>query len=360
MKKEIFIHIGPPKTGTSAIQKWLSEHRKELKKQGLYYPDHRTDENGVSSGNLLSIFSRKEDNSLYIDTTKVASLLSCFYSNNKYNKLLLSSEFFFMRMNEVREAIPDAIFIGYLRNPIEKRESQYNQGVKRALFKHKYPNKTHHNAQDLSILTKYIKSHTCSKLILRPYGPQFFSGGNIASDLLETIDLNKTEAKLPNINNSYNLEALELKRWLNNFPLGNIATKIDICLQSFDSGVAEYTLINPEILKKQLKIDLKAIRLFFELVDTNFSEDFIGNIINSKKQKFYDQELESSKLVNVMRYLKRKLGNESKILLKILENDKETKNDYAIIFIEILKEKNTYELIKKNISIKLKVFNFFH
>ncbi len=54
----IIIHIGPPKTGTSAIQKWLKDHTDDLKQCGVYYPEHLEDSNGVSSGNLLSIFER--------------------------------------------------------------------------------------------------------------------------------------------------------------------------------------------------------------------------------------------------------------------------------------------------------------
>jgi hypothetical protein len=37
MKKEIFIHIGDAKTGTSSIQNYLSYNRLELKKKGILY-----------------------------------------------------------------------------------------------------------------------------------------------------------------------------------------------------------------------------------------------------------------------------------------------------------------------------------
>lgn len=355
MKKEIFIHFGPPKTGTSAIQKWMNENSKLLQKQGLYYPAHSIDKNGVSSGNLLSIFSRGEDSSLYIDSNKVNTLLDFFYSSGKYSKLLLSSEFFFMRMHEVRMAIPDATFIGYLRNPIDKRESQYNQGVKRASFKHKYPNKIHKNAQDFSVLSKYIQEFTCANLVLRPYGDVFFTNSNIASDLLNTIGLKINQLVLPDVNNSYNLEALELKRWLNNFPLNNLAHSIDLHLQSFDAGITDYTLIKPEVLNKQLDIDLRIINSFFELIDVSFSDKFITNAKDSKKKKYYSQNFKSSELRQAMIYLKNKLGSQSEVLLDILEHHEEGASEHGTLFIKILKERSFYKRIINKLANK---FNF--
>jgi hypothetical protein len=38
-KRVCYIHIGPHKTGTSAIQRFLKEHRPELLKQGYFVPE---------------------------------------------------------------------------------------------------------------------------------------------------------------------------------------------------------------------------------------------------------------------------------------------------------------------------------
>ena len=39
MKNTLLLHIGTPKTGTTALQKFLSENSEELKKQGWDFPD---------------------------------------------------------------------------------------------------------------------------------------------------------------------------------------------------------------------------------------------------------------------------------------------------------------------------------
>lgn len=39
MENTLLLHIGTPKTGTTALQKFLSENSEELKKQGWDFPD---------------------------------------------------------------------------------------------------------------------------------------------------------------------------------------------------------------------------------------------------------------------------------------------------------------------------------
>ncbi|MFT4941694.1 MAG: hypothetical protein ACI88A_004764, partial [Paraglaciecola sp.] len=128
--KKIFIHIGPPKTGSSAIQNWLCNNADYLSRQGIYYPTHDSDVNKISSGNVLSIYDRQEDKSLEFNESKVTELLERF-NNGDWHTLLLSSEYFYNNCEELSKIFQDAIFIAYIRSPLEFLESTYNQSVKR-------------------------------------------------------------------------------------------------------------------------------------------------------------------------------------------------------------------------------------
>ena len=71
LNKEIYIHVGPPKTGTSAVQKWLSSNQSFLKKQGVFYPSHSVDANGVSSGNVKSVYDIDENKQLCLNKSSL-------------------------------------------------------------------------------------------------------------------------------------------------------------------------------------------------------------------------------------------------------------------------------------------------
>ena len=45
----VYIHVGTPKTGTSAIQVFFTKNRKLLKEKGVCYPDLGFDFPGIKS-----------------------------------------------------------------------------------------------------------------------------------------------------------------------------------------------------------------------------------------------------------------------------------------------------------------------
>lgn len=112
------------------MQKWLSSNQSFLRKHRVFYPSHSVDSNVVSSGNLKSIYDFDEEKQLSLNQVRLSNLLDEF-NTNEHSLLLLSSEFFFRQMEELKLHIPNANFIAYVRNPMEIRESSYNQSVKR-------------------------------------------------------------------------------------------------------------------------------------------------------------------------------------------------------------------------------------
>ncbi|WP_296046097.1 sulfotransferase, partial [uncultured Alteromonas sp.] len=131
MKKRVIFHVGPPKTGSSAIQQFLHQHRQQLLASGVLYPAHSVDENGISSGNAREVCSEDAEGRLALDQQKLTRLLDAFQQNPKATILLLSSESFFRIVDDITEAVPAAEIICFLRNPVEFQLSIYNQSVKR-------------------------------------------------------------------------------------------------------------------------------------------------------------------------------------------------------------------------------------
>lgn len=278
----VFIHIGPPKSGTSAIQKWLNEHREYLLTNGVYYPEHEIDENGVSSGNLLSLFSQDEGD-FVIDKNKVTDTLEHFRASGA-EKLLLSSEFFFKRMEQLAEYIPNAIFVGYLRFPLEVAESSYNQGVKRHAQVNAFGLPATPRAYQLEILSKLINKIGKGRFILRPYNQVCFKGNSILADFLSLFDIEPINVSNKKVNTSYTLEGLEFKRWFNQFNLGSLQEDMDRFLQREQSGTQSYSFVPPKIFEAFKSEFVEQMRTFCEENGVENSAMFIQQCEQSEQK----------------------------------------------------------------------------
>ncbi|WP_209597627.1 hypothetical protein [Ruegeria sp. HKCCSP351] len=102
-KKTLFMHIGAPKTGTSAFQTYCAEHSDILfEKHGLLYPDlsnnfHIAASGGITSGNgllIASVFLRENKNTIDASEEGLRQLDAAMslLRGDECRKLLISSE----------------------------------------------------------------------------------------------------------------------------------------------------------------------------------------------------------------------------------------------------------------------------
>jgi hypothetical protein len=298
----VYIHIGPPKTATSAIQNWLQNNRNLLLSHGIFYPEHSVDENGVSSGNVLEVFDRIEDKKLITSEVKIKKLLrDC--ENNKCNTLLLSSEFFFLEVSNILKVFPQAQMIVYLRFPLDVIESTYNQAVKRHNGTKDFDLPKEPKAYHLTCLENMLIKHGMERFIVRFYEKSMFVNGDIISDFNSIIGLENDLPSSDIINSSYTFEALELKRWLNTFLPVDYQQRIDSFLQSYNYGASSYSLIKPKQHNYYVEWFIAKLDAFFENYPIDGSQQYL-NAIRSKVQKdFIPQTLsveEFKRIVNAM------------------------------------------------------------
>ncbi len=218
---KIYMHIGTGKTGSSAIQAFLSLNYKLLKKNGILFPSPPNIEKQqpfqTTSGNGTEILKLMQLNLIDELEEKIKQ-----YSKMKLDVLISSENI----INLIPICFDDIIrlakkyniiFIVYVRRPDEFLLSEYNQKVK-----------NHGESENLLIredmhpiygaLYKMVKQFDKENLIIKPYEKQQFKGGNIYSDFLEAIGLEFTDKyKLPNkvVNPSLSLDAMEYKKTIN-------------------------------------------------------------------------------------------------------------------------------------------------
>lgn len=248
MTKRVLIHTGPGKTGSSALQQWLTTHRQELLEAGVLYPAHGLDGNGVSSGNREELMDIVEVDGKprHVVNAKKAEALRASLSASSCHTLLLSSEFFFPAIVDLQKVLPEAEFVAYVRNPIELIESNYNQSVKRHDETKPFTPPERFHAGVFAHVGRLLSTKSPPRLVLRPYGDDLFVGGDIVSDLLDVAKVAGLAPMPQRVNASYTLPALEFKRHANHFSLGPLQPVIDRTLQGYTVGVSEYSLVAPE------------------------------------------------------------------------------------------------------------------
>ena len=301
------IHIGPPKTGTSAIQKWLKDHADCLMSNGVYYPEHQQDSNGISSGNFLSVFSAHNGDYVYSpqklqDTIAKAQAANC-------HTLLLSSEFFFSRLPTLLKAIPDAQCIAYVRNPAQLHESHYNQSVKRhgntAVIKRAESLPMH----TLKRLGEYGQQ-LGKKLTLRAYHDDLFVNKSIICDFLSVVFNNNDidfDVKAPErVNPGYCLEALEIKRCFNYYELGQYAGRLDRVLQAYDKGIKQFTFVGKHQFNDYKRQSIRWIERLAEQVPFEQAGELVDVIKNQPHQDFFKQEVSKAQCLDVFNFILKK------------------------------------------------------
>lgn len=144
--KELYIHIGHYKTGTSAIQKYCSDHAEDLAKHGVFYPPtSRPSNNPTNHGDLSLMLAAKHGFTppLWYGAEKkdIEEVYRAFFKSAqsaKQGKILVSSEEFLqlalrdnseIAIEELRARVSafDVKILFYVREPMALLKSWYNE-----------------------------------------------------------------------------------------------------------------------------------------------------------------------------------------------------------------------------------------
>jgi hypothetical protein len=255
--EDVIFHIGAPKTGSTAIQKFCLENRETLKEHGLYYPNHGVDKNGISGGHS-SLGQALIENRL----DDAATILGNYVKEAKDDNcvLLLSAESIFYSPDKLAVILGNLKYkvVVFYRAPLEALYSNYNQLVKRHFLTTDITSYCKVQLESPSgFLTseahaRWLEEYDHNKVTLVNYCEATLKTLPIQKLFLISLGLDHKQVEqnfiIENkfVNRSYPLSALELKRMLNfvlSDELKDINDKVDIYLQSFaDTQVEQHDI----------------------------------------------------------------------------------------------------------------------
>jgi hypothetical protein len=280
-KTTVYLHIGAPKTGTSALQYFLLKNRGVLTSKGIEYPAHPVDSNWISSGNAEPLVQSLKERDEFQAKCTIEDVLRC-----DSEKVVLSSEYLYRldescikTLKELLSPVSTKIIV-YLRRQDFSGMSAYSQAVKRA----KITSETkpwimeqlstgRFSFKEIAQWSRYFGKEN---MTVRIYEVQQFIGGNIFSDFLNILELPMTEEyeRLPKrINTAYRMEALEFMRLLNFLPLDINTIQVDHLLQSYSEcmgteGDWPYSLMSP--------VDRRKLIEYFNEANAVIARDYLG------------------------------------------------------------------------------------
>jgi hypothetical protein len=242
----VFLHIGAPKTGTSAIQYFMNTNRPLLEQLGFYYPEHHVDQNHISGGHTELGVSLVEK-----DMIRARQLVTDWVNEAEERRchLILSGESFYGFFKEFKELLSGHTvdIISYYRDPLESLISNHNQVVKRHFETRNLDDylATFIGQPSLGftgeVLLKWRSFFGDKLLHVWPYSKTAFPEGSIEYSFLFILGIGQREwsrfsRRQDGINASYTVEALELKRLLNSIlsPDDNqINAQLDWAMQKY-------------------------------------------------------------------------------------------------------------------------------
>ncbi|WGW06047.1 sulfotransferase family protein [Tropicibacter oceani] len=211
MKKTLYIHVGHYKTGTTALQVFLSQNAKKLRRHGLDYTEVFR-HHGKHSKFAFSLYRAAKVQTLmhgYKDPTPPEKLWSELFEAvlaSPAKTVLISSEEFMRlgahpaagaRLGDIVSGVRGKIdirIIAYLRSPAAHLRSWYNQMVKMSAATTDYNTAVCQVMEPVHYdyalaLRPWIEIFGAEAVLLRPYQEDFRRDGGLFRDFLSLFGL---------------------------------------------------------------------------------------------------------------------------------------------------------------------------
>lgn len=187
---KVVLHIGPHKTGTTTIQRFLFANARALRKRGIVYPkpwDGRYKHDAVAYGLRTP--------SLYDDTVRRVRGLLDEAARDRARLCILSTEMF------VEEGVPierlgeifgghDLHVVAYIRRPDHQWASAYAQLVREGPVRRRSAideDPIPYDCGYSSVFLKWMAHFPPGRMTIAPFDPPQWCGGSLEQDFLMTI-----------------------------------------------------------------------------------------------------------------------------------------------------------------------------
>lgn len=226
-KKTVFLHIGMPKTGSTAIQIFSEKNRAHLRKRGVLYPCS----GNVFSGHHSLPISMRCTNSEYGRVDYIIHYLRCEIASFTGDTIVLSSEHFYgddlyenksyIRFIEWLNKSYELKVVMYFREQNDFLSSLYNQMVKHDGFSQSFSEmvEDNHYRQLSNVMREYNRLSSLilpAQIILRCFKRDYLVNSDVVDDFFSIVgvDISMLEPEVEH-NQSLNNDEAQFCRIIN-------------------------------------------------------------------------------------------------------------------------------------------------
>ncbi|MFT5709802.1 MAG: hypothetical protein ACI8QT_000489 [Halioglobus sp.] len=191
MKRNIILHIGRHKSGTSSLQKFLCDNEEFLTAKGFYYP--KALRRQIAHHPLAQYYDKNQSKHL---TKEDLLEIEEFWAEIKQHKNIIISSEAFQNINPKKMKVDFKDFnikvVVYVRDQVSYLLSSYAQAVKArkvTLTLERYEATQFKNMNYLKFIKRWEKAFSSVELIIGSFSKQHLLGGDIRKDFLIRSDI---------------------------------------------------------------------------------------------------------------------------------------------------------------------------
>ena len=231
---KLIIHAGTPKSGTTSLQYFMSEHHDELKAKGILYPDHFYNIKPPKHQWLIESLKKNETDKLLLNFQEILSSV-----DENTHTIFLSTEGIYNHwwdlsqeakavLAEISKLFETSLWV-FFRDPLSFAESYYKQNVKNPQI-----DGIDCYGKDLSfgemLADKWFNQHLdyrgfvdeCGIILGNKNIETFEYSNNVIQTVLQKLELsNLVLEEIPRANTGLCAASIEILRVINRYPINS-------------------------------------------------------------------------------------------------------------------------------------------
>lgn len=289
MTVKVIIHLGGSMPGAASLRSWFKHNAPFLSKLGVFYPFAESSPH--ENGNADMVFDFTDDALLTLNRKKLEQLVAEAESVGA-TQLLLSSDIFGHYLKQLSSLVDNFQVIAYVGLPLHAAETSYRQSVKQGELADVFSLDEAKLCEELEQLRTQLNLVGASHFKLRASHRDCFYRNDLLSDFLHALGIKGIVTEALDLSEQVLAsDALELKRWFNQFDTDLLNAELNDFLHFYSQNARPYTLLDSGVYIRLKHKSCKQMQAFLSKADVENGSELLSVLKKSAVPASLSQHL---------------------------------------------------------------------